>query len=129
MVFVVKYRKHMLLEKVPVDYFKKLIQGIGDRYWFMFEAIGLEDDHFHIVVGVAPRYAPSDVMQIIKSISAKKIFEDYPDVKEFLWDGNFWTQGGHIDTVSDQGGQDKIKKYVEEQGRDKNQLKLVDFCK
>ena len=127
MVFVVKYQKHMLLEKVPLQYVKQIISEIGKRYWFKFEAIGVEEDHLHIVVGAPPRNSPSDIMRIVKSITAKQIFQDYPDVKEFLWGGNFWSSGGHIDTVSEYGGLDKIKKYVEEQGRDRNQLKLCNF--
>ena len=39
----------------------------------------------------------------------------------------FWSDGGHIDTVSEFGGLDRIKKYVKEQGRDDNQLKLSEF--
>jgi len=117
----------MLLNKVPLEYFKQILLGIGKRYWFKFDAIGVEEDHFHVVVGVSPRYSPSDIMRIIKSITAKKIFQDYPDIKDFLWGGNFWSAGGHIDTVSEYGGLDKIKKYVEEQGGNKNQLKLCDF--
>jgi len=127
MVFVVKYRKQMLLEKVPLEYFKKIMQGIGERYWFEFEAIGVEEDHFHVVLGAAPRYSPSRVMQIIKSITAKKIFEDFLEVKDFLWGGNFWTAGGHIDSVSEFGGLERIKKYVREQGRTEDQLKLVEI--
>ena len=127
MVFVVKYRKQMLLEKVPLEYFKKIMQGIGERYWFEFEAIGVEEDHFHVVLGAAPRYSPSRVMQIIKSITAKKIFEDFPELKDFLWGENFWTAGGHIDSVSEFGGLERIKKYVCEQGRTEDQLKLVEI--
>ena len=127
MVFVVKYRKRMLLKKVPLEYFKKLMAGIGERYWFKFDAIGVEEDHFHAVLGAAPRYSPSRIMQIIKSITSKKVFEDFPDIKEFLWGGNFWSAGGHIDTVSEFGGLEKIKKYVEEQGRNKEQLTLSVF--
>lgn len=127
MVFVVKYRKKMLLEKVPLTYFKQIMQGIGERYWFKFDAIGIEPDHLHIVVGTPPKNSPSSIMGIIKSITAKQIFQDYPEITEFLWGGNFWSAGGHIDTVSEYGGLDKIKKYVEEQGRDKAQLTLCDF--
>lgn len=127
MVFVVKYRKQMLLNKVPLEYFKKIMQGIGDRYWFKFDAIGVEEDHFHAVLGAAPRYSPSQIMGTIKSISAKQIFKDYPEIKDFLWGGSFWSAGGHIDTVSEFGGLEKIKKYVLEQGRSEEQLKLLDF--
>jgi len=128
MVFVVKYRKQMLLKKVPLEYFKKIMEGIGERYWFKFDAIGVEEDHFHVVLGAAPRFSPSQIMGTIKSISAKQIFKDYPEIKEFLWGGSFWSVGGHIDTVSEFGGLEKIKKYVLEQGRSKEQLKLLDFA-
>ena len=66
-------------------------------------------------------------MQVIKSITARTIFKNYPAVKNFLWGGEFWSDGGHIDTVSEYGGLEKIKKYVEEQGRSKAQVKLTDF--
>ena len=128
MVFVVKYRKQMLLRKVPLEYFKKIMEGIGERYWFKFDAIGVEEDHFHVVLGAAPRCSPSQIMGTIKSISAKQIFKNYPEIKEFLWGGSFWSAGGHIDTVSEFGGLEKIKKYVLEQGRSKEQLKLLDFA-
>ena len=39
----------------------------------------------------------------------------------------FWSDGGHIDTVSDLGGLEKIKKYVLEQGKKQEQLKLIYF--
>ena len=127
MVFVIKYRKHMLLDKIPLEFFKKLLLEIGERYWFKFDAIGIEEDHFHIVVGCAPRYSPSRVMQIIKSVSAVQILKDYPDIRTELWGGEFWSDGGHIDTVSEYGGLDKIKKYVEDQGGSVKQLRLSDF--
>ena len=57
----------------------------------------------------------------------KEIFKEFPEIREILWGGEFWRDGGHIDTVSDRGGLDKIKKYVEEQGRLSGQLLLADF--
>ena len=127
MVFVVKYRKKMLLERTRIEFLKEIMLGLESRYYFKFDAIGVEGDHFHIVVGAAPRYSPSQVMGTIKSWSARLIFKKYPYLKEELWGGEFWSDGGHIDTVSEFGGLEKIKKYVEEQGRDKNQLKLTSF--
>jgi putative transposase len=72
---------------------------IGKRYWFKFDAIGTDGDHVHIFVGAAPRYAPSNIMQIIKSITAKKMFGKYPEIKKQLWCGHFWSEGGYIGTV------------------------------
>ena len=127
MVMRVKYRKKMLLEQSRIEFLKEIMQGLALRYYFKFEAIGIDEDHFHVVVGAAPRYAPSQIMGIIKSWSARLIFKNYPYIRKELWGGEFWSDGGHIDTVSEYGGLDRIKKYVKEQGRDVNQLKLTEF--
>ena len=127
LVMCVKYRKKMLLEQSRIEFLKEIMQGLALRYYFKFEAIGIDEDHFHVVVGAAPRYAPSQIMGIIKSWSARLIFKNYPYIRKELWGGEFWSDGGHIDTVSEYGGLDRIKKYVKEQGRDVNQLKLTEF--
>ena len=36
-----------------------------------------------------------------KSITARKVFKNFPDVKKELWGGHFWSEGGHIDTIGD----------------------------
>ena len=126
MVFVVKYRKAMI-DREKMDSLKKILIEIGERYWFKFDAIGIEKNHFHVVLGAAPRYSPSRIMQIIKSITARELFKRYPEIKRQLWGGEFWTDGGHIDTVSEYGGLEKIKRYVKEQGGDITQLQLSDF--
>ena len=105
---------------------------IGKRYWFKFDAIGTDGDHVPIFVGAAPRYAPSNVMQIIKSITAKKTFGKYPEIKKQLWGGHFWSEGGYIGTVGDGVTADIIQKYVENQGTTEEkegygQMKLLDF--
>ena len=127
MVMCVKYRKKMLLEQSRIEFLKEIMQGLALRYYFKFEAIGIDEDHFHVVVGAAPKYSPSQIMGTIKSWSAKLIFKKYPYIRKELWGGEFWSDGGHIDTVSEYGGLDRIKKYVKEQGRDVNQLKLSEF--
>ena len=127
MVMCVKYRKKMLLERSRIEFLKEIMQGLALRYYFKFEAIGIDEDHFHVVLGAAPRYSPSEIMSIIKSWSARLIFKKYPYIKKELWGGEFWSDGGHIDTVSEFGGLDRIKKYVKEQEHDVNQLTLSEF--
>ena len=127
MVMCVKYRKKMLLEKSRIEFLKEIMQGLALRYYFKFDAIGIDEDHFHVIVGAAPKYSPSQIMGTIKSWSARLIFQKYPYIKKELWGGEFWSDGGHIDTVSEFGGLERIKKYVKEQGRDSSQLKLAEF--
>jgi putative transposase len=127
MVMCVKYRQDLLLEKSRIDFLREIMTGISLRYYYKFDAIGVDEDHFHVVVGAAPKNSPSDIMKTIKSWSARLIFKKYPYLRKELWGGEFWSDGGHIDTVSETGGLEKIKNYVKEQGRNVAQLKLHEF--
>jgi putative transposase len=93
MVFCVKYRKKLLSDSKKIIRLKEICSEIGERYWFQFEAIGTDGDHVHIFVGSEPKFAPSKVMQIIKSITAKRIFKDFPEIKKDLWGSEFWSDG------------------------------------
>ena len=126
MVFVIKYRKDLIDDEIR-SFLVIIFKGIQERYFLEFHAVGTDEDHLHILVEAPPRYSPSRVMQICKSITAKQLFKQLPRIKEELWGGHFWSEGGHIDTVGDGYGVDAMKKYIESQGRNKDQLTLLSF--
>jgi putative transposase len=132
MVFCVKYRKKLLLKSELIIFLKNTCFGIGERYCFEFDAIGTDGDHVHLFVGAEPKYSPSRVMQIIKSITARQIFKEYPEIKKQLWGGEFLSDGGYIGTVGDGTTSDVIKIYVQNQGNQEEkeaylQMKILDF--
>jgi REP element-mobilizing transposase RayT len=57
--------------------------------WDKILETGTEPDHAHFLVQPVPVYSPEQTVAAIKSITAKKIFESCPGVKEMLWDENF----------------------------------------
>ena len=116
MVLCIKYRKRLLLEEEKIKYIKHICSEIGNRYWFEFDAIGTDGDHVHIFVGAAPKYSPSKVMQVIKSMTAREFFRKYPEIKKQLWGGEFWSDGGYIGTVGDGVTADIVRDYIEQQG-------------
>ena len=126
MVFVVKYRKS-LIDKNVFEFFKEISKGIEERYYLKFHAFGHENNHVHLLVEAIPRYSPSEIMQICKSITTKQIFKKFPEIKNELWGGHFWTEGGHIDTIGDGYGEEKMKECIKNQGREINQLTLCLF--
>jgi putative transposase len=72
MVFCIKYRHSLLLVEERCEYLKQVFKEIGERYWLELEEMGTDGDHVHVFVGAAPKYAPSRVMQVLKSISAPR---------------------------------------------------------
>ena len=104
---------------------KGICDGIRERYWFVFESIGTDGDHVHVLVGAPARYAPSRVMQIVKSITARQLLAQYPGIKDQLWGGAFWSDGGYIGTVGEGITEDIIRRYIEAHGTPEEQEKFT----
>lgn len=96
---------------------KAICLGIQKRYEIVFLEIGMEEDHVHFFVQSVPTKSPKQLVQIIKSITAKKIFQIYPDIKEKLWGGAFWTAGYYVNTVGRHANESTISNYVKNQGK------------
>ncbi len=131
MVLCVKYRKGLIRGELE-SYLCEVLKGIGDRYEFELDAVGCDGNHVHAFVGAAPRYAPARVMQVMKSVSARLLFERFPEVRKTLWGAEFWSDGGYVGTVGDGVTEDIIRRYVEQQGspeekEDYAQMKLTTF--
>jgi putative transposase len=84
MVFWIKYRRGFLGLEERFNYLGQIFHEIGQRYWFDMEKMGTDSDHVHLFVGAAPKYAPSRVMQILKSISTREMFKSFPELKRQL---------------------------------------------
>ena len=54
----------------------------------------------------------SNIVRIIKSITAKQLFFIHTEIKAKLWGGYFWTSGFYANTVGQYGNEDVIRKYV-----------------
>ncbi len=89
---------------------------ISKRYEMTFVEIGTDQDHVHFLVQSVPMYSPKEIVQIIKSITAREIFRQCPEVKEKLWGGEFWSDGYFVSTVGQHGNEESIKRYIERQG-------------
>ena len=90
-----------------------------------FLEIGTEKDHVHFLVQSVPMYSTSKVVQKIKRITAKKIFEQCPEVRKILWGGEFWTRGYYIGTTGKHCDEEIIGNYVKKQGRNQSEYKKL----
>jgi putative transposase len=116
-----KYRQKVFTEKVEMS-LKNICFDIEKRYEIHFVEIGSDEDHVHFLVQSVPVMAPSRIVQIIKSITAKKIFKHHPEVKKLLWGGKFWTSGFYLNTVGQYGNETIIQNYVKDQGKTYKQI-------
>lgn len=98
---------------------KEICLEISKRYEIHFLEIEAREDHVHFLIQSVPRYSPTQIAAMVKSITAKEIFRRHPEVKKILWGGKFWSDGYFVNTVIKFGDEQAISKYVNEQGLEK----------
>jgi len=111
----IKYRRKIFTEGIERS-FKSVCLEMGIKYDYNFLEIGIDDDHVHFLIQTFPNIRISGMVQSIKSITAREMFERHPEVKVFLWGGEFWTDGFYLNTVGHYGNLSMIENYVKKQG-------------
>ena len=114
-----KYRKAVVTAEVD-EKLKEICADISLRYEIEFLEIGTDSDHVHFFVQSTPTYSPTKIVRTIKSITAKEIFRQMPEVKKQLWGGEFWSDGYYISTVGAHSSEEAMRSYIKNQGRGKD---------
>jgi putative transposase len=123
LVFPAKYRRVVFNKEVD-ECIKTICLEIAKRYEIHFLEIGTDKDHVHFLVQSVPMYRPQEIVQKIKSITGRKVFEQVPDVKQKLWGGQFWTKGYFVNTVGRSNSEKAVLEYVRSQGKEKEYVKI-----
>ena len=117
-VFPAKYRRVVFDELIIEEKIRQICLEIEKRYdYIKFLEIGVDNDHVHFLVQSTPNYSPSQIVKTIKSITARQIFAECPQVKKKLWGGQFWTDGYFVSTVGKNQNESVIREYVKNQGK------------
>jgi len=126
LVWAPKYRKWILRGDIK-ERVKSVFEEIARNHEFDIDTLEMDKDHVHIFLSFPPRYSIAKVVGMLKSISAKVIFKEHPEVKEELWGGEFWEDGYFVRTVGDKVTAEVIRKYItyhREHEKNPKQLKL-----
>ena len=110
-----KYRRVVISKDVD-ETIRDTCLEIENRYEIHFLEIGSDDDHVHFLIQSVPMLSPKNIVQVIKSIVSRAVFEKNPEVKKNLWGGKFWSSGYFVNTVSRHGSESTIANYVKNQG-------------
>ena len=113
-VWIPKYR-HKVFKEPYRETLKGIIEKIGYDYDIDIVELEVPEDHIHMVVRGVPKMSPSDVMRVVKSISAPEFFRIYPEVKKrYFWGGKLWTQSYFVETIGN-ANEEVIRAYVQNQ--------------
>ena len=120
-----KYRRVVISHEVD-NTLKQICEGIELRYdWIRFLEIGTDGDHVHFLIQSTPDYSPTKIITTVKSITAKRIFAEHPEVKKQLWGGSFWSDGYFVSSTGKNTSEKIIKEYVKNQGKQDSYKQLL----
>jgi putative transposase len=106
----------MLTEKIS-QRLKQILHEIAAQYQFAIIASEVMSDHIHILIEAPPKHSPSDIVKTIKSISSRKLREEFRDhIEKYIWkEDGLWAKGYYLATVGDSVTTDIVKEYINNQ--------------
>lgn len=114
LVWCPKYRHHVLTNAID-SYLKESIQEICNNYHFDLLNIEIMPDHLHLFVSAVPYVSPTEIVKIIKSITANRVFKQFPKLEsKRFWGSGLWSKGYFVGTAGTVTSE-TIRRYIDEQ--------------
>jgi putative transposase len=112
-IWCVKYRRTILSTKIG-DRLKQILSDLISESGCSLIVLETDLDHVHIVLRTKPTHQISKLINSYKGVSARRLFQEFPTLKNRLWKGHLWSPSYFVVSV---GGAplEVIKKYVETQ--------------
>ena len=126
-VWAPKYRKEILAGQLG-ERLKQIFHEIAEEFCFEIEEMEVMPDHVHIFLSFPPKRSIAEVVRILKSLSARKVFEEFGWLRSRLWGGELWEDGYFARTVGDKVTAEIIKRYIRYQkfeNHNSRQLRLL----
>ena len=108
-----QYRRDVLQGEVQ-QRGQELFADIAKPYDLTIEQREVSPDHVHIFCSFPPRYSIAQVVTRFKSLSARAILREFPQVKRRLWGGELWEEGYFARTVGDKVTAEVIRRYLQQ---------------
>ena len=114
LVVVIKYRRKALYDEVIRERLKQIIWDLADELGIKILAQEPAEDHLHIIFTATPTTNLSNVVNVIKGVTARRLRQEFPQTEEFLWGDSFWSNSYFIASTG-QVSLDVLMQYVESQ--------------
>jgi putative transposase len=111
LVWTPKRRRPVLLGLVGKRLTALFIE-IGESYDIDILELHVAPDHVHIYCSFPPRLSISQAVTRLKSLSARTLFREFPDLRRRMISGELWEGGYFARTAGDSLTGDIIRRYI-----------------
>lgn len=112
-----KYRRKILKAGVG-DYLQKLVHQVN-RIHPDIEVLDVNTDvdHMHLLMSIPPKYSVSEVVNMVKANSGRKVREEFPHLDKVSWGvTGIWSTGYFMSTFGIH--ESTIRNYSQMQGKE-----------
>ena len=79
---------------------EEVLKTIAHQSGFRLLAVRVHHgDHVHLFVSAPPKVSVPKMVNVFKCVSAKLLFEEFPELKLRLWGGHLWLEGYAVRTA------------------------------
>jgi len=117
LVFVCKYRNHLLENKTINNAIKCSFSNIADASNFEIDIMETDKDHIHLLVTYPPKISVTSIVRKLKQESTIALWKNYPIrlSKQFWKEHTFWSDGFFACSIGE-ANPETIRRYIENQG-------------
>ena len=110
-VWCTKYRKAILVGEVAMRLKRLIIMICKENKWVII-AKEIQPDHVHLFFSIPPAISLADTIKKLKGITARKLFIQFPELKDNLWGGSLWSPSYYVGTAGHVSAE-TIQSYIE----------------
>lgn len=112
-VWSTKYRREVLTG--PMDgALKQIFLDIAEDKGFGIKEMGIMPDHVHVFASAHPKVPVGYIYKMLKGISARKLFVQFPEITKKLWNGKLWNPSTYVETIG-HISEETVRKYINDQ--------------
>ena len=115
LVMCIKYRREVINDSIS-DRLKDIFVDIAPNYGVELIEWNHDVDHVHLLFKAKPNTEISKLLNAYKSASSRRIKNEFPSIRKYLWKEYFWSKSYCLVTT---GGAplEVVKQYIENQGK------------
>ncbi|MBP3931869.1 MAG: IS200/IS605 family transposase [Peptostreptococcaceae bacterium] len=115
LVMCIKYRRKVIDDSIS-DRLKEIFEDIAPKYGVELLEWNHDIDHVHLLFKAKPNTEISKMLNAYKSASSRRIKNEFPSIRKYLWKEYFWSKSYCLLTT---GGVpiEVVRQYIENQGK------------
>lgn len=115
LVMCIKYRRKVINDSIS-DRLKEIFEDIAPKYGVELLEWNHDIDHVHLLFKAKPNTEISKMLNAYKSASSRRIKNEFPSIRKYLWKEYFWSKSYCLVTT---GGApiEVVRQYIENQGK------------